>query len=371
MPDHPTSRLGLCVALFVALVSVPGRHATAEPDRIAYIGHTGALYTIKPDGTDRRQLASGELLQPVSGAVPSSFSVSPAQSRPASRAAYSWPLWSPRGERLACFRIVLDEHGQTGELYIFDVASSRVLNAYTEPGLRPIYAYWAPDGHQLAVLRNRADTISLDLWPATGWQAPTTLARGAPFYFDWRADAAALHLHFVRRNEAGRSLDHVDAHGAKTLRIVVRLDLGPSGADAGENIRAIDRRPDGPQPVRGGVTKMMRHPGRTDQGLRGDASGPEAVAAQAVALDQCHARAQPRTPGRGHETCRTSADGDDVEHPVSIHVATPHERPIFLAGRPDSGLASLRAESYTPSCGVPVGLNEKPRPAASDPRQVS
>lgn len=195
MPDHSTSRLGLCVALFVVLLSVPGRHATAEPGRIAYIHHTGDLYTIRPDGTDRRQLASGELLQPVSGAVPSFFSVSPAQSRSASRAAYSWPLWSPGGERLACFRIVLDEHGQTGQLYIFDVASSRVLNAYTEPGLRPIYAYWAPDGHHLAVLRNRADTLSLDLWPAVGWQAPTLLARGAPFYFDWRADAAALLVH--------------------------------------------------------------------------------------------------------------------------------------------------------------------------------
>ena len=92
MPDHSTFRQGLCVALFVALLSVPGIPATAEPGRIAYIHHTGDLYTIRPDGTDRRQLASGELLQPVSGAVPSSFSVSPAQSRPASRAAYSWPL---------------------------------------------------------------------------------------------------------------------------------------------------------------------------------------------------------------------------------------------------------------------------------------
>ena len=141
-----------------------------------------------------------------------------------------------------------------------------------------------------------------------------------------RADAAAVHLDFVRRNEAGRPLDHIDAHGAKTLGIIVRLDHGPSGADAGENVRSLDRRPDGPQAVRGGVTKMMRHPGRADQGLGGHASGPEAVAAQAVALDQRHVRAEPRAPGGGHETRRTSANGDDVEHPVSIHVATPHER---------------------------------------------
>lgn len=45
--------------------------------------------------------------------------------------------------------------------------------------------------------------------------------------------------------------------------------------------------------------------------------------------------------------------------------------PFFLAGRPESRLASMSVESYIPSCGVAVGLNEKPRPAAFDPCQVS
>lgn len=201
MSDRSTSRLSLLLALLVALLSVPlNREApsaapTAEPGRIAYIDQAGDLYTVKPDGTDRRQLASGELLQPASVSVPSSFSLRQIQSRRTSRAAYSWPIWSPQGERLACFRVVLDERGQTGELYIFDVASSRVLNVYTEPGLQPIYAYWAPNGQHLAVLRNRSQTLSLDLWLAAGWQAPTMIAQGAPFYFDWRADAEVLLVH--------------------------------------------------------------------------------------------------------------------------------------------------------------------------------
>ena len=216
MPTHSTPRLSLLLAVLVALLSVPlntavsyAADAAAEPGRIAYIDQAGDLYTIKPDGTDRRQLASGELLQPVSVSAPSSFSLHPIQSRRASRAAYSWPIWSPQGERLACFRIVLDEHGQTGHLYIFDVASSQMLNAYSEPGLQPIYAYWAPNGQHLAVLRNRAQGLSLDLWPAAGWQAPTMIAQGAPFYFDWRADAEALLVHHGPSDRRGQNPGHL------------------------------------------------------------------------------------------------------------------------------------------------------------------
>lgn len=153
--------------------------------RIAYINQVGDLYTIKPDGTDRRQLASGELLQTVA--------LQPIQS--SHRSSYSWPVWSPDGSRLACFRTVANEDGQSGELYVFDVSTSQILNVYKEPGLQPIYAYWAPDGKHLAVLRNRAQTLSLDLWPTTGWRPPSKLAEGMPFYFDWRADAQALLVH--------------------------------------------------------------------------------------------------------------------------------------------------------------------------------
>jgi TolB protein len=91
--------------------------------------------------------------------------------------------------------MILAEDGQTGELYIFDVASSRVLNVHKELGLQPIYAYWAPDGQHLVFLRNREQTLSLDLWSAFGWQPPKRIADGVPFYFDWRADAKVLLFH--------------------------------------------------------------------------------------------------------------------------------------------------------------------------------
>jgi len=175
---------------------------------IAYIDEAGDLYTVKPDGTGRRKLASGEVLQAIT------FSN---RSIKSGRDFYSWPVWSPDGTRLACFRMVADEEGQTDELYIFEVASSQVLNSYNEPGLRPIYAYWAPDGQHLAVLLGGPETLSLGLWLASGGQRPKTLAQGVPFYFDWRADARALLVHSGGDSEAeeGHSVSLLDVESGK------------------------------------------------------------------------------------------------------------------------------------------------------------
>ena len=166
---------------------------SADLGRIAYIDQLGDVYTIKPNGTGRRKLASGELLQSAAF-VPRTI-----QSPRATQDAYSWPIWAPDGARLACFRMILEEDKQTGELYIFDIMSSRVLNVHKEVGLQPIYAYWAPDGQHLAFLRNRQQTLSLELWPTPsasfGWQPPKRIADGGPFYFDWRSDAEALLFH--------------------------------------------------------------------------------------------------------------------------------------------------------------------------------
>ena len=116
--------------------------AFSSTNLIAYVDGAGDLYTIQSDGTSKRQLASGEVLQTIA------FSGRLVKN---GRDFYSWPVWSPDGTRLACFRVVAEEEEATDGLYIFEVASSQVLNSYKEPGLRPIYAYWAPNGQHLAV----------------------------------------------------------------------------------------------------------------------------------------------------------------------------------------------------------------------------
>ena len=119
-------------------LSVLGLSLTVEADTnlIAYVNGEGELYTMQPNGEGKQKLASGEMLQAIKFAP---------QQIKAGQDFYTWPVWSPDGTRVACFRVLNGEHGPTDGLYIFDVHSSQVLHAYEEQGLRPIYAYWSPN----------------------------------------------------------------------------------------------------------------------------------------------------------------------------------------------------------------------------------
>ncbi len=110
------------------LLFCPSPPVSAEPTtgRIAFVDRAGDLYTICPDGSNQRKLASGEMLQQVA------FSPQPVQQ---SRDFYSWPAWSPDGQRLASFRFEISNGQPTDGLYIFDVPTSRVLHVYKESGL--------------------------------------------------------------------------------------------------------------------------------------------------------------------------------------------------------------------------------------------
>ena len=65
-------------------------------------------------------------------------------------------------------------------------------------------------------------------------------------------------------------------------------------------------------PTRCGVTHPVGQVGRRDQGLARHASGPQAVATGAIALDKRHARAEPGRDVRGHEAAGAAADDDQV-----------------------------------------------------------
>lgn len=181
---HVSLSFLLAAALF--LTHAPSLSAAPSTNRIAYIDRAGDLYTIRPDGTGRQKMASGEMLQQAS------FSPRSVQR---SRDFYSWPAWSPDGQRLASFRVELSGGQLTDGLYIFDALSARILHAYKEPGLQPIYAYWSPTSQQLGVLLGGRGPFSLNLWPPSSGQRPQRIARGAPFYFHWRADGQAVLTH--------------------------------------------------------------------------------------------------------------------------------------------------------------------------------
>jgi TolB protein len=190
------------------------RSASADPNLIAYINDEGELFVVQPNGEGRRKLASGALLQQIA--------FSPQQST-TGREVYSWPVWSPDGSRLACFRVNNKGDGPTDGFYIFDVNNAQVLHAYEGPGLRPIYAYWAPNSQNLAVLLGGPEAFSVNVWPVAGKQTLKTVALGAPFYFHWRPDGQALLAHAGGDSEAkeGHSVTVIDIENGQR-RLVSR-----------------------------------------------------------------------------------------------------------------------------------------------------
>ena len=172
MTGRPYFYLSFLLAATLLLTYSLSLSAVPTINRIAYIDRAGGLYTIRPDGTDRREMASGEMLQQVS------FAPRPVQQ---GRDFYSWPVWSPNGQRLASFRVELTGGQPTDGLYIFDAASGRVLHAYKEAGLQPIYAYWSPTSQQLAILLGGRGPFSLNLWPTSNGQRPQRLPKVRPF----------------------------------------------------------------------------------------------------------------------------------------------------------------------------------------------
>jgi TolB protein len=191
-----------CVSIFL-ITALPLEAANL----IAYVDGNGDLYVIQPDGNGRRKLAADEVLQRIA-----------ATQFPQGRGHfYSWPVWSPDGTRLACFRITASDAGNIDGLYIFDVHSTQVLHSYQEPGLQPIYAYWAPHGQHLAVLLGRPGHFALGLWPTANSQRPKAIAYGAPFYFDWHADARTLLIHIGGDPEAAEqhSISLLDIESGK------------------------------------------------------------------------------------------------------------------------------------------------------------
>ena len=191
----------IVAAMLLITTALPLSAATIN--RIAFVDRAGDLYVIRPDGTDRQKMASGELLQKVSSAP-----------RPVQRGRdfYSWPAWSPDGQLLASFRVEINSGRPTDGLYIFDVGSTRVLHAYKEPGLQPIYAYWSPNRQQLGVLMGNRGSFSLNLWPPSNGQRPKRVAQGSPFYFNWRSDGQAVlaHMGGSPEGESGHAISVVD-----------------------------------------------------------------------------------------------------------------------------------------------------------------
>jgi TolB protein len=209
MHEMATFRSGLLALLLLA--STVTVALGAERGTIAYVDENGEIHAVAPDGTNDRKLATAEPLQPIA--------YRPAQDD--GRNFFTWPVWSPDATRLAAFRVSGEGDSMVDSLYVIDVATTRVVERYERPGLRPIYAYWAPAGDRLAMLLQLDQGFSLSLWPDAKSDKPRSLAVGVPFFYDWSKDSKRLlaHLGNDPDSPAGHSVTMLEVESGKRTSI--------------------------------------------------------------------------------------------------------------------------------------------------------
>lgn len=139
---------------------------------IAYIDGNRQVVVVDRDGRHIPQTASAEV--PV---LWGSWEARPPEGT------WSWPTWSPDGQRLACFRIDVD------------LAASRVVviesggiatSELCDLGRRlPIYLAWGPEGRQVAVLTQLEEELQLSVTSPDTIGREDLVARGSPLFFTW------------------------------------------------------------------------------------------------------------------------------------------------------------------------------------------
>lgn len=246
------------IGVLLAAITLTTSVAAASTDSVAFIGSEGELRTVAPDGSSGRTYDMGEGLQTIA------WREDVGAGAAAGPMIFSWPTWSPDGQRILAFGRRLGGDS-TGGLYVFDRATGRIRGALESLSGRPIYAFWSPDSSRAAVLGRHEGGLRLSLWPsATTDGAERVLDAGMPFFWDWRRDSRSLVVHTGDDPEAvaGHSLSLVEVAGrARSVLSREPAEFGaPSWSANGEwlayaeavgprKARLVVARADGSDPV--------------------------------------------------------------------------------------------------------------------------
>lgn len=153
--------------------------------RLAVVGNDRQLHQVRLDGTSTQltiSLASNPLLL---------------WGRPdLSEVNWSWPTWSPDGQRLACFEVQSgDETVGPARVLVLEndgVSQHNLLELTTR---FPIYLSWRPDGHGLAVLMQQGEELVLGYVAMDEIGKLRIIEEGAPLFFAWGPDRRRLLVH--------------------------------------------------------------------------------------------------------------------------------------------------------------------------------
>jgi TolB protein len=198
--------LALLLALVLAACGSPPWQRRAagpapQPNRLAIVDEQGDVFTIGPDGADRRQLTT----------------LGAAEEIP-NRSMHFWPTWSPDARWIAAARgEFVDGEATSLALYALPAAGGEARRLFGGEDTLPFFYSWAPDARSLAVLSQTEEGLALDFAPFEGAPRRATTARGS-LYLAWSADGKQLATHVDgagdRNAKAAISLHRTDGTSA-------------------------------------------------------------------------------------------------------------------------------------------------------------
>lgn len=151
---------------------------TAKADfhgRIAYVSDDFQIWTVKPDGSDRRQITQDD-------------------------SKYTWPGWSPRADMLSYSSFSKGDSDSRKALYVARAQGTNQVQLFENssgdnPLFRvrsPHYSLWSPDGEHLAFIARDRDMMTLYLVDSSGLMKPQELTQGKSISIDWSHDSESL-----------------------------------------------------------------------------------------------------------------------------------------------------------------------------------
>ncbi len=153
--------------------------------RLAVVGTDRQLHQVRLDGSSTQltlSLADNPLLLWGSPDLP--------------EASWSWPTWSPDGQRLACFELSSgDDIVGPARVHVLEndgVCQHHLLELTAQ---LPIYLCWRPDGHGLAVLMQQGDELVLGYVAMDELGKLRVIEEGVPLFFAWGPDRRRLLVH--------------------------------------------------------------------------------------------------------------------------------------------------------------------------------
>ena len=161
--------------------------ATGPVDRIVIAGVDGSVYTVNPDGSDRRRISP----------------VNTERGDTNYAGVFTWPVWSPDGGSIlfsavrpglaaapiSLMRAPADGSGVGVTLFVDHPETNGIGNGV------PHYAAWSPDGERIVVIAGTGVELITATFDGETGEDRYMVATGAPVYLDWGPRSSSLAIH--------------------------------------------------------------------------------------------------------------------------------------------------------------------------------